>query len=203
MKFLHIVLLVALVLGGVKLVIGIDREMAKYETLSPERAVAALPGVGEGWLDTLRMVAGDAVVEPISPIMVADEGLYLLGVTEPWHQIISINTDMTAYPRFIRASKLWGEGFGYQHPLALCNPAGVTAHEFGHRWKETLWPHGEVREGGDTLPVWAQGNPEEFADRFSRAMMVLRGWDVPDPQDLLLTHIVRMRLVLALADRGR
>ncbi len=185
-----LVLAVTVILGAVAMA-----DVDEWVALAPERAVTALPGVGAGWLDTLRRVAGDARVEEVNAAMTATEGKYLLGVTEPWHQIISINTDMRAYAVFIRDSKAWGEGYGYQHPLALCNPAGVTAHEFGHRWRETLWPHGEVREGGDTLPTWAQGGEEEFADRFGRAMMALRGWDDPDPKDAVLNHRVRYLLI--------
>lgn len=160
---------------------------------APERAVAALPGVGQGWLDTLRRIAGPARVAPINAAMRATEGGYLLGVTEPWHDLVSVDTDMASYARFIRDSRLW-VGFGYMHPLSLCNPAGVTAHEFGHRFRETLWPHGPVREAGDSLPSWAQGGEEEFADRFARAMMALRGWDDPDPRDAVLNHVVRYLL---------
>src|SRR6266550_810713 len=148
-----LVLAVAVILGAVAMA-----DVDEWVALAPERAVTALPGVGAGWLDTLRRVAGPATVEPINSIMTRDEGEFLLGVHEPWHDLISTRTDMIAYARFIRAAKTWGEGYGYQHPLSLCIPAGVLAHEFGHRFQETLWPHGEVREAGDSLPVWAQGD---------------------------------------------
>ncbi len=199
MRLFKYVLLIPVILFLVGLGVLMERANARWDAHAPERAVAALPGVGQGWIDTLRLVAGDAQVEPINGVMTRTEGQYLLGVSEPWHDIISIRTDLAAYAKFIRDAKQWSEGFGYQHPLEVCIPAGVTAHEFGHRWRETLWPHGEVREGGDSLPTWAQGNEEEFADRFARAMLAIRGWDTPDPRDPMLYHIVRMRLVMALA----
>lgn len=199
MKLLRVVLLVAIVLGGTRLVLGIDRELARITALAPEYAVAALPGVGQGWLDTLRMIAGDARIEAVGPKMIRDEGPYLLGVEEPWHGLISVRTDMRAYARYIRDSKQWEGGYGYQHPLTMCNPAGVTAHEFGHRFRESLWPHEAVRESGDSLPTYAQGGEEEFADRFARAMLALRGWDSPDTTDKMLNHVVRFRLMQARA----
>src|SRR6266550_925833 len=161
MKILSVFRIIAtifVIVGVARLGGAIEGASIAWAAKAPERAVTALPGVGAGWLDTLRRVAGPATVEPINSIMTRDEGEFLLGVHEPWHDLISVRIDMIAYARFIRAAKTWGEGYGYQHPLSLCIPAGVLAHEFGHRFQETLWPHGEVREAGDSLPVWAQGD---------------------------------------------
>lgn len=170
-----------------------------WAALGPEREVAAMPGVGQGWIDTLRLVSGfRGRVDTVSAAMVRTEGDFLLGVTEYWHDVVNVRTDMRAYARFVRGQSCVA-GFGYQHPATVTNPPGVVAHEFGHAFAIALWPHGLVREGGDSLPTWAQGNPEEFADRFARAMLALRGWDDPDRKDVLLNHVVRTRLVLALA----
>lgn len=166
-----------------------NEQYARWEVLAPERAVAGLPGVGEGWLDTLRRVAGDVRIDTISRLMVASEGQFLLGVHESWHNTISIRTEIRAYTRFLRGSTCL-RSFEYQHPTTITHPAGVVAHEFGHRFEVSLWPHGDVREGGDSLPTFAQGNRERFADRFSRAMLALRGWDDPDSTDAVLNHRV-------------
>jgi hypothetical protein len=167
----------------------------------PERAVAAMPGVGAGWLDTLRRVAGPARIATISPLEFYDECCDLLGLFERWHILVSINVDPAAYSRFIRdvsAHLCESDGFGgavYRHPLAMANPAGVVAHEFGHRFQFGERPH-VVPQPGDTLPKWARDNIDErFADRFARAMLALRGWDDPDPTDAVLTHRVRYLLI--------
>lgn len=198
MKLLRVVLLVAIVLGGTRLVLGIDRELARITALAPEYAVAALPGVGQGWLDTLRMVAGDVRIDTVTPLMAYDDGPSLLGVFEPWHLTVSIRTDMREYHTFQR-SVCGMHSFGYLHPVTLATPAAVVAHEFGHRFQFSLWPHGLPGLPGDTVPKYAQDFDERFADRFARAMMALRGWDHPDTADVMLNHVVHIRLVQALA----
>lgn len=170
----------------------------RWEARGGERVVAALPGVGTGWLDTLRRVAGDVQVDTISKAMLVayaepDDGT-MLGAFEPWHNLISVRADMKAYLRYIRQNVAL-QGSEYAHPLTTASPAGVVAHEFGHLFQANLWPHGEVREGGDSLPSWAQDQRERFADRFARAMLALRGWDAPDPSDSTLNEVVRSLLV--------
>lgn len=169
-----------------------------HQDRGPERIVAALPGVGAGWLDTLRRVAGPATIDTVSPLEVFDVCCDLLGLFERWHVLISINPRVAAYSRFVRhagATLCQGDFFGYQHPLTMANPAGVVAHEFGHRFQFGERPH-DVPQAGDSLPTWARDdNAERFADRFARAMLALRGWDDPDPADQVLTHRVRYLLL--------
>ena len=191
-------LLVACLIAGGKFATAANDWVAH----SPERAVAALPGVGAGWLDTLRRVAGPAAIDTVIPLEFYDQCCDLLGQFERWHVLISVNVNMVAYSRFIRhvttqwcaASDGWFSD-GYRHPLAMANPAGVVAHEFGHRFQFGQRPH-VVPQDGDTLPPWARDeNEERFADRFARALLALRGWDDADPADQVLTHRVRYLLL--------
>lgn len=148
---------------------------------APERAVAALPGVGAGWLDTLQRVAGPVRIDTVNALMREYYGGHLLGLYEPWHGLVNVSVNIVDYALFIRAG-------GGEHPLTIATPAGVTAHEFGHALQFAL-----SRQG--PLPAWAQDSPERFADRFARAMLALRGWDTMDPNDLVLSHYVRYRLL--------
>lgn len=159
--------------------------------------MAALPGVGAGWLDTLRRVAGPTAIDTVSPLEFYDECCNLLGQFERWHMLVSINVHVPAYARFVRSATgtLCQGDWGYQHPLAMANPAGVVAHEFGHRFQFGARPH-VVPEPGDTLPTWAEDEDvERYADRFARAMLALRGWDDPDTTDVVLNHRVRYLLL--------
>lgn len=169
-----------------------------------EHAVAALPGVGAGWIDTLRRIAGPTAIDTVSPLEFYDLPSDLLGLFERWHVLVSINPHMAAYSRFVRNSTSdwcsnrvdwFGGGPSYRHPLSMANPAGVVAHEFGHRFQFGARPH-TVPQKGDTLPSWAfDDNVERFADRFARAMLALRGWDDPDTTDAVLNHRVRYLLL--------
>lgn len=191
-RLLRVALLTLACLGGYVA----RQRYERWRELGPERVVAALPGVGQGWLDTLRRVAGPATVDTLSLQMVAAyedgdvDANTLLGVSEPWQHLIFIRVDLRLYARFVRHES----GPNPSHPLAEAIPAGVLAHEFGHHFQSRLWPHGEIREAGDSLPSWAQDEREHFADRFSRAMLALRGWDDPDPEDSTMNAIVRVRL---------
>lgn len=180
--------------------IGTSALLPAPPAATPEEIVAALPGVGAGWLDTLRRVAGPVAIDTISPLEAFDECCDLLGLFERWHMLISINPHMTAYARFVRnaaAPRPWAGWFGpsYTHPLTMVHPAGVVAHEFGHRFQFGARPHA-VPMPGDTLPRYARDAMDErFADRFARAMLALRGWDDPDPRDAQLNHRVRYLLI--------
>lgn len=184
---------IALLMTGYR----VRQHYESWQALGPERIVAALPGVGAGWLDTLRRVAGPVTVDTLSKQTVGayddgeDESSTMLGVYESWHQLISVRTDLKFYSRFVRRQSGTPNP---SHPLASAIPSGVVAHEFGHRFQNSLWPHGEVREAGDSLPSWAQDENEHFADRFARAMLALRGWDDPDPDDSMMNAVVRSRL---------
>lgn len=189
---------VLLVLFAMGLGVMMENSNARYTALATERAVAALPGVGQGWLDTLRLIAGDVRIDTVTPLMAYDDGPSLLGVFEPWHLLVSIRTDMREYFTFQRG--VCGmHSFGYLHPVTLATPAAVVAHEFGHRFQFGLWPHGLPGLPGDTVPKYARDFDERFADRFARAMLALRGWDHPDTADVMLNHVVHIRLVQALA----
>lgn len=190
-------LVVACFIAGGRLATAANEQDAR----GPERVVAALPGVGAGWIDTLRRVAGPASIDTISPLEVFDECCDLLGLFERWHLIVSINPHVAAYNRFVRnATADWCtnefiDGPQYRHPLTMTNPAGVVAHEFGHRFQFGERPH-VVPEKGDTMPRWARDDIEErYADRFARAMLALRGWDDADTTDVLLNHRVRYLLL--------
>jgi hypothetical protein len=138
--------------------------------------VVNLPGIGQGWLDTLRAVAGPAAVDTLPTAM---QGSLSQGHRYPvggWYDevqdVVYINPDTAVYTAFARQITRQGT---HQHPLETANPAGVLAHEFGHRFQlKVLLPADGVREPGDTLPDWAQGNPEVFADRFATAMLAIR-----------------------------
>jgi len=179
--------LFSLLLLGAALIGGLsNNQYRQWQSRSQERAVAALPGVGAGWLDTLRRVAGGdpVTIDTINAVELDWDGRggvsYLLGLHEPFHNIISIRLDMKMYAGFVRLGSVCGrDSWGYQHPVTVANPPAVVAHEFGHHF--------------------AMGSPfdgsEEFADRFSRAMMALRGWDTPDSKDVKLYHLLRYRLL--------
>jgi hypothetical protein len=102
--------------GAVLLGAASERSDARWRALAPERAVAALPGVGAGWLDTLRRIAGPATIDTITAPMLADYGDGLLGVFEPWHMIIEIRVNMLAYYRDVRKLCSGARSFGYEHP---------------------------------------------------------------------------------------
>lgn len=163
--------------------IGHDRYQ-RWQATAPERIVAAMPGVGAGWLDMLRRVAGPATVDTIIQPMLDEYGDGLLGMFENWHVLISIRPDLRAYTRNVR-SVCREQSFDYMHPVTTANPPAVVAHEFGHRLQLAL---------GRPLPKWAFIESEQFADRFARAMLALRGWDDPDPKDAVLNAQVRYRL---------
>lgn len=157
-----------------------------YRARAPERRVAAMDGIGDGWIDTLRVIAGrDIVVDTlIGPILSSFEG-DLLGLQEPWYTRVRINTDLATYILFSReVGKNQGRSFSYVHPPELAYPAVVLAHEFGHEYQ---FRH----------PEW-QGWPAEFfADRFAFAMMALRGWmplNTSSVNDVRLYHALRLAL---------
>lgn len=195
--FLLLLSIVLLFVGGA----AFQAQFTRWEALGGERVVAALPGVGQGWLDTLRRVAGPVSVDTLSKQEIGsyDDGdvdnSSMLGLYEPWHRSIYIRADMLAFAFYIRRES--GQP-NPSHPFTSSNPAGVVAHEFGHAFQSSLWPHGEVREAGDSLPSWAQDEREHFADRFARAMLALRGWDYPDPDDSTLNKTVRALLTKSL-----
>src|SRR2546429_5756128 len=114
MRWLFVLALVfaSLIVGA-----GIERADEAYDALAPERVVAALPGVGAGWLDTLRRVAGAATVDTVSLAMRYDDES-LLGVFEEWHHIVNIRTDLRAYFAFQR-NVCGRHSFGYEHPVSL------------------------------------------------------------------------------------
>ena len=163
----------------------IEGRRADYNDLGPERTVAAMPGVGSGWLDTLRRVVGPLKVDTVSTIMLRDFDGSLLGLFEPWHNTVNLNPRMIEFTSFIRRG-------GGSHPLTIANPAGVVAHEFGHAFQFSIWlEHGSW----ECMPDWANDGREHFADRFARVMLAIRGWDEPDREDLVLYHQVRYRLL--------
>jgi len=193
---------IVLVLLIVVAIVGYDvgGEKNRWTVLGPERAVVALPGVGDGWLDTLRRVAGPATIDTVSDLENFDEGNNdLIGLFESWHGLISVRPRMIAYTRYQRH---WNgdncRTFSYLHPVEITgNPAGSLAHEFGHLFQFRARPH-PIYEKGDTLPRWAQDNiAERYADRFARAMLAIRGWADPSPypDDLVLLHHLRYLLV--------
>jgi len=159
----------------------------------PELVVAALPDVGTGWLDTLRTIAGDAAVDTLP----FGKQVYVYGTSRfvqvGWYNdvdnVVYVHPDTAAY----RKIRKWCPPARLCHPAELMVPAGVVAHEFGHRFQVSLWPHGAVREYGDSLPTWAQGDPEVFADRFGIAVMALRG-HAANVDDSILNRVVRARL---------
>jgi hypothetical protein len=155
----------------------------QWQSLAPERAVASLPGVGAGWLDTLRRVAGGdpVTIDTINAVEIRWGGNSLLGLHEPFHHIISIRLDPKSYPEFIRTVSEGDGSWEYQHPVTVATPPTVVAHEFGHHFAFTA--------------ASEFSRSEEFADRFARAMMALRGWDTADPRDIKLYHRLRYRLM--------
>jgi len=174
-------LLSFLLVGAVALLIGALGAAARIDWLErgPERIVAALPGVGPGWLDTLTRIAGDVTIDTVNATELAHYGPTLLGLHEPFHHIVSVQTRLTNYMLFIRAGTCatgWG---GYQHPLTVATPWGAVAHEFGHHYAFGT----------------SDAGSERFADRFARAVLALRGWDDADPADKVLTHRVRYLLL--------
>lgn len=163
-----------------------ERQRAEYERLAPERRVAALGGIGAGWIDTLRRVAGPAEVDTLTAEMGEHFNGTLCGLYEQWYDRVRVSTDMRTYDRLLRAlHETEGRGMGwYQHPVQLSTPAAVIAHEFGHRLQDSF----------ENAPQWANNAPEVFADRFALAMLAVRGWLDAERADPVLLAIVRHRL---------
>lgn len=176
MKTLYV--LVATIGVGVGITIG--RDHAAYRALQPERTVAALPGVGQSWIDTLRIAAdGDSVtIEPVNPAMIEAYGPFLLGLYEPLHRHVALRLDMAAYTAFLRGQCGAGDrDWSYRHPPELTSPAGVLAHEFGHH---------------------LLGFSEERADKFGLALLSIRGWaslDTTDRELVKIHHAARFALI--------
>ncbi len=156
--------------------LGVASLPAQTTVVDLPNVVVSLPGIGQGWLDTLRAIAGPAAVDTLPSGM---KVLRYNGVPYPvggWYDntndVIHINGDTSVYTWF--ASQITRQGT-HQHPIETANPAGVLAHEFGHRFQlRVLLPANGVRESGDTLPTWAQGDAEVFADRFAMALLAIR-----------------------------
>lgn len=159
-------------------------------------AIAALPGVGYGWLDTLERVVGPVLYDSTNAIEEHYEGPELLGMYESEHGLISIQLKPIAYSRYQRHYNAdVCRAYAYVHPVEIAGYApGTVAHEFGHLFQFRLQPH-EVPQLGDTLPDWADDTKERFADRFARAMLALRGWADPDTTDKVLNNRVRYLLL--------
>lgn len=139
-------------------------------------AVLALDGITPGWLDTLRAIAGDVVVDTLPTVM---QVLDYSGRRYPvggWYNNQLDVVFLNPHPEvFDYLHDNVSRARVFTHPAETTNPSGVLAHEFGHRFqlKVLLRPDG-VREPGDTVPSWAQGNAEVFADRFAVVLLRLR-----------------------------
>lgn len=173
----------------------------QYADRAGERIVAALPGIGDGWIDTLRRIAGPAQIDTLSALMVYDVeygfpgARNLIGMFEPWHMRVTLHPYPLAYTRYTSNWNQCREAWGYRHPVEVTStPAGTIAHEFGHRLQFGLRRQ-PPQSRADTLPTWAQDQSERFADRFARAVLALRGWADPDTADVMMNHYVRYRLI--------
>src|SRR6266576_2916481 len=70
---------------------------------TPRDLVAALPGVGYGWLDTLERVTGGATIDTISVLERYDMCCDMLGLFERWHSLVSIDVHVIDYGRYAKA----------------------------------------------------------------------------------------------------
>lgn len=153
---------------------------------APERRVAAMDGIGAGWIDTLRRVAGSAEIDTLTrPILDYYAPFNLIGLSEAWYDRVRVGTDLGAYMRFSKSVSAH-TGHAYYHPTWLAYPAAVIAHEFGHQYQRRN-------------SAWRNWHPEVFADYFAQAALQLRGWlpaeDSDNPSLARLRHELRYRLI--------
>jgi len=181
-------------LGILCILYGFGIICCKQQRSGPELVVAKLPKIGTGWIDTLRAVAGEAVIDTLpfgkQVFMYGGQPFVQVGWYNDGENTIYVHPDTAAYRRM----RKWCPPARLCHPVELMVPSGVLAHEFGHRFQVCLWPHGPVREAGDSLPTWAQGDPEVFADRFGVALLALRDGRPGVPDDSILNREVRSRM---------
>jgi len=192
--------MIASIIGGACTGFFIWFLLTPAPALTPEYFVARLPGVGAGWIDTLRRVAGPVAIDTVSALENFEEGgSDLIGLFESWHGLISIRAHMIYYSRYQHHyNSDVCRVFDYIHPVEIAgSPAGTLAHEFGHLFQFRARQH-VVPQEGDTLPPWARDNiNERYADRFARAMLALRGWVDASPyrDDVILYHRLRYLLI--------
>lgn len=164
----------------------VSRDVRAYRDLAPERAVIALPGVGPGWVDTLRHITGHAEIDTLTRKMIDYYDGALAGLYEHWYDRVRLNTHMRAYIALARAGCSEDRGWGHVHPLEIASPSGVLAHEFGHRFQA------KVRAAYPE--AWARVPPEVFADRFALAMLAIRGWVPRSETDVAMYRLLKHRL---------
>lgn len=186
--FLWGILIVGLFYSGY----WVRQDMTRFQNLAPERRVASLPGIGSGWIDTLRRVTGGRVEVDTLPIQIIESynhGNNLVGLYEGWYGRVRVGTDMRFYfrplSRICNKRPSFHGHFEYRHPPELWNPATVIAHEFGHYYQHVV---------ADT--TWKNWHDEIFADRFALTMLAIRGWMDPDTSRMgqVLYHELRTRL---------
>jgi hypothetical protein len=172
--------------------LGFATLAARWEQDAPRRVVAALPGVGAGWLDTLERVAGRVEIDTLTDVIEDSYHGALGGLYEGWYQRVRLSTDMSVYFRllvgFCAQGRQENHQWSYTHPPEIANPAAVMAHEVGHHFQAML------TDSGPEPQEWRGWQGELFADRFARTMLVIRGWLPEDPNDALLLHVLSYRL---------
>lgn len=197
--------LIWIAIAAIAVSVYAPKARAQTPTQTPgEAAVIALPGIGAGWLDTLRAVAGSGPVDTlpttaqlwcisfrdgVSTVPVT-RCLTVGGLYDNVKDIVYVHPHVEAYD-LLRATVLAAPTMA--HPPVTANPAGILAHEFGHRFQLTTLG-GSVYDPAHPLPEWAVGNGEVFADRFAVAMLALRGTIPAVADDSVLNRIVAERL---------
>ncbi len=167
----------------------------RTEALYINPAVLRLPGITRAYIDSLVSIVGP--LEAIDTLPTVNQGAVHVE-TDSTGFVRTLNMDITCgwfrddtvflNPHLSSYNSMAGlSAATLQHPPGVTTPAGVIAHEFGHKLLS------QFRQIG-VVPPWALGNPEFFADRFALVVLALRDEAPRMSSDTALVHFVVSQL---------